>query len=185
MVRRLPHSLAVLANLQLRRLFIGQAASLLGDGMVAVALSFAVLDAGGSAADLGYVLGARSIALVAMLLVGGVIADRLPRRKIMVTADLARLASQACAASLIITHHAQIWELAVLQVLHGLASGAFDPASAGLIPAIAPSDQLQQANGLRGLAFSVGNIVGPSLAGILVATVGPDGPLPPTRPPSG
>jgi MFS family permease len=88
-------ALGVLKEQNFRRFFIGQSTSLLGDGMVGVALAFAVLDLTGSPADLGYVLAARSIPLVAVLLVGGVIADRFPRRRIMVTADVARFLGQA------------------------------------------------------------------------------------------
>jgi MFS family permease len=97
------NALTVLKERDFRRFFIGQSASLLGDGMVGVALAFAVLDLTGSAADLGYVLSARTVALVAGLLIGGVIADRLPRRGIMVTADLARFLGQTTTATLLIS----------------------------------------------------------------------------------
>src|SRR3954469_7631672 len=111
-------ALAALREPDFRRFFIGQSASLLGDGMVGVALAFAVLDLTGSPADLGYVLAAKSIPLIAGLLVGGVIADRLPRRRIMVTADLARFLGQGAMATLLISGHARIWELAALQAVH-------------------------------------------------------------------
>ena len=78
------------------RLVFGAAlASLLGDGMVPVALSFAVLDLTGSATDLGLVLAARSVALVGSLLIGGVVADRVSRRTVMIGADLVRLVARA------------------------------------------------------------------------------------------
>ena len=82
----------VLRQRDYRLLFNGYVASLLGDGMVGVALAFAVLDNGGSPSDLGIVLAARMLALVACLLAGGVVADRVDRRKVMVAADLTRLA---------------------------------------------------------------------------------------------
>jgi MFS family permease len=166
-------ALGVLGERNFRRFFIGQSASLLGDGMVGVALAFAVLDLTGSPADLGYVLAARSIPLVAVILVGGVIADRFPRRRIMVAADVARFLGQATMATLLISGHARIWELAALQVLHGAAAGAFNPASTGLIPAIVTGGRIQQANALRGLAISIGNIAGPAVAGVLVAAASP------------
>ncbi|WP_242905008.1 MFS transporter [Actinomadura terrae] len=164
---------AVLAHRDLRRFLTGQAASLLGDGMVGVALAFAVLDLTGSAADLGLVLAARSVPLVAVLLAGGVIADRLPRRRVMVAADLGRVAGQAVMAALLIGGHARVWELAVLQALHGTATALFTPASTGLLPSLVPGDLLQHANALRGLAASAGNIAGPALAGVLVAATSP------------
>ncbi|MCO6004745.1 MFS transporter [Actinoallomurus purpureus] len=166
-------ALAVLRERDFRRFFIGQSASLLGDGMVGVALAFAVLDLTGSPADLGYVLAARSIPMVAGLLIGGVVADRLPRRRIMVTADLARFLGQGTMAALLIGGHATIWELVVLQAVHGTASALFIPASTGLVPAIVTGGRLQQANALRGLVLSVGKIAGPVLAGLLVAVAGP------------
>jgi MFS family permease len=166
-------ALTVFKEPEFRRFFIGQSASLLGDGMVGVALAFAVLDLTGSPADLGYVLAARSIPLVAGLLVGGVIADRLPRRRIMVAADLARFLGQGTMAALLIGGHPAIWELAVLQAVHGTATALFSPASTGLVPAIVTGPRLQQANALRGLAISIGKIGGPVLAGLLVATAGP------------
>ena len=85
-----------------RLLFIGQAVSLLGDGMVGVALAFAVLDLTGSASDLGIVLAARTVPLVGFLLAGGVWADRLPRRALMVAADLFRFAAHGLMAALLI-----------------------------------------------------------------------------------
>jgi MFS family permease len=167
------NGLAVLSERNFRRFFVGQSASLLGDGMVGVALAFAVLDLTRSPADLGYVLAARSIPMVAVLLIGGVIADRFPRRRVMVTADIARFLGQAVAATLLLSGHARIWELAVLQALHGAATGTFSPASTGLIPSIVTGSRLQQANALRGLSISIGSIAGPAVAGVLVATASP------------
>ncbi|GAA4606856.1 MFS transporter [Actinoallomurus liliacearum] len=166
-------ALAVLRERDFRRFFIGQSASLLGDGMVGVALAFAVLDLTGSPADLGYVLAARTIPMIAGLPAGGVLADRLPRRWIMVAADLARFVGQGTMAALLVGGHAAIWELAACQAVHGMSAALFSPASTGLVPAIVPGEHLQQANALRGLALSIGRIGGPVLSGLLVATVGP------------
>jgi hypothetical protein len=77
--------------------------SLLGDCMVPVMLSFAVLDLTGSATDLGLVLPARSVALVSSLLTGGVVADRVSRRTVMIGADLVRLVAQARTRGLLLT----------------------------------------------------------------------------------
>src|SRR5580693_7744291 len=97
---------AVLREREFRLLFSGHVISQLGDGMVSVALAFAVLDLTGSVADLGYVTAARVAPLVAFLLVGGVVADRLPRRVVMVGADLVRVASQGASAGLLLSGHA-------------------------------------------------------------------------------
>src|SRR3954465_7854649 len=93
---------AVLREGDFRLFFIGQSASLLGDGMVNVALAFAVIELGGSASDIGLVFACRTLPLVACLLVGGVVADRTSRRAVMVAADLTCVASQGVLAALLI-----------------------------------------------------------------------------------
>jgi Major Facilitator Superfamily len=168
---RLPESLAVLREREFRLLFGGQAVSLLGDGMVNVALAFAVLHLGGSASEVGLVFAARMLPLVACLLVGGVVADRASRRAVMVAADVMRLASQGLMAALLIAGVAEVWTLAVLAGITGAASGFFNPASTGLLPVVGPA-LLQQANGLRATAMAVGEILGPATAGLLVASAG-------------
>jgi hypothetical protein len=166
-------SLGVLGERDFRLLFSGHVVSLLGDAMTPLALAFAILDLTGSAADLGYVIAARSVPLVGFLLIGGVFADRLPRRLVMVGADLARLCTQGTTAALLITGHAQIWQLAVLQAFHGAATAFFNPAATGLTPQVVSAERLQDANGLRGLAMAGSGVAGPALAAVLVAGVGP------------
>ena len=95
---RLPDNLDVLRDGAFRRLLGAAAISWFGDRMVNVALAFAVIGIGGSASDIGIVLAARSAALVASLLLGGVVADRVSRRAIMVWADLSRLLTQGVLA---------------------------------------------------------------------------------------
>jgi MFS family permease len=172
-VPRLPESLAVLRVRDFRLVFGAFAVSVLGDRMVTIALAFAVLELGGSASEVGIVLAARTLPMVATLLIGGVVADRVARQRVMVAADLARLASQGLLGVLLIAGEPPIWSLAVLSGLTGMATGFFNPASSGLLPAVVTPEQLQPANGLRATAMSGGEIVGPALAGILVATVGP------------
>jgi MFS family permease len=170
---RVPGALGALREREFRLLFTGQAISLLGDGMVGVALAFAVLDLTGSVTDLGIVFAARTIPLVVFLLVGGVFADRLPRRAVMLTADVVRLVTQGVIAALLITGHAEIWQLALTQAVYGTATAFFNPASTGLIPSVISAPRLQQANALRALAMAAGNVAGPAIAGILVAAASP------------
>ncbi|WP_051324632.1 MFS transporter [Candidatus Solirubrobacter pratensis] len=172
-MRGLPDSLAVLRERDYRLLFSGYAASLLGDGMVSVALAFAVLHLGGSASEVGLVFAARTLALVACLLAGGVVADRVSRRSVMVAADLARLFSQGVLALLLVTGEAHIWMIAVLTAITGAATGFFNPASTGLLPLVVKPEQLQQANGLRSTTQAVGEILGPAIAGLLVVAASP------------
>jgi predicted MFS family arabinose efflux permease len=165
-------SLDALRERQFRLLFTGQIISLLGDAITGVALAFAVLDLTGSATDLGYVFAAKTVPLVGFLLVGGVFADRLPRRAVMLTADVVRFGTQGGVALLILTHSAQIWEIVVLQAISGTASAFFNPASTGLTPMTVSPERLQQANALRGLSMASTGIIGSVISGALVAGVG-------------
>src|SRR5882757_9802888 len=97
---RLREGIDVFRTREFRLLFSGQAVSVLGDRIVAVALAFAVLEIGGSASDVGLVLAAGTFPLVATVLVGGVVADRVSRRAVMVATDLVRVASQGTMAAL-------------------------------------------------------------------------------------
>jgi MFS family permease len=141
--------------------------------MVGVAVSFAVLDLTGSVSDLGFVFAARTVPLVVFLLAGGVLADRLPRRAVMLTADVVRFGAQGLTAALLVSGHARLWHLIALQAVYGAATAFFNPASTALIPATISEGRLQQANALRGLAQAIGNVAGPALAGLIVAAASP------------
>lgn len=168
-MRELPESLRVLRRRDFRLLFTGQSVSVLGDRMVTVALAFAVLGIGGSASAVGLVLAARIFPSAACALIGGAVADRVSRRAVMVAADLVRVVSQGAMAALLIAGVAQVWTLAALAGVGGAASGFFGPASIGLTPEVIPPGELQPANALRSSGSSAGEILGPLLAGLLVA----------------
>ena len=165
-------SLAVLRLREFRLVLAAKAVSVLGDRMVSVALAFAVLELDGSASDVGLVLAAANVPLVASVLVGGVIGDRLSRRTVMVAADVLRVVTQGAMAALLLAGVAEIWMLAALAALTGIGTGFFSPASTALLPELVPSEQLQPANALRSTATSAGEILGPLIAGVLVAVVG-------------
>jgi MFS family permease len=165
-------TLKLLRRRNFRLLFIGQGVSVLGDRMVAVALAFAVIELGGSASQVGLVLAAGWAPLAVTVLAGGVVADRTSRRAVMVVADLVRIATQGTMAVLLVTGEAEIWMLAALAGVTGAATGFFNPASTGLLPEVVPADELQPANAMRATAVSGSEILGPILAGILVAAVG-------------
>lgn len=156
----------------LRFVFGATLASNLGDGIVTVALAFAVIDLTGSATDLGIVLAARTAAQVSVMLIGGVVADRLSRRSVMIAADLGRFGSQVAIGVLLATKHATVAELAVSQVLLGIGSSFFIPASSGLIRTVA-GEHAQEANALQTIAGSASRLLGPALGGLLVVTAGP------------
>jgi MFS family permease len=169
----LPSSLAPLRSVTYRRFFVGQLTSAFGDGMVAVALAFAVLDVTGSTAALGWVLGTKSALTIGALLLGGAVADRFSQRPVMVAADVIRFASQAILATLLFTGEAQLWQMLVLYAIHGACSGCFYPAVSALAPQLVPQSQLQQANALRWAADAAGGVVGPAAAGVILAAASP------------
>ncbi|HWK25498.1 MAG TPA: MFS transporter [Solirubrobacter sp.] len=164
--------MGVLRLREFRLLFLAQAVSVVGDRMVGIALAFAVLHLGGSATEVGIVLACRTLPLVATLLVGGVVADRVSRQVVMLVSDLARLVTQGLMAGLLIAGVADVWMIAVLAGLTGAAGGFFNPAVTGIVPLIVPRERLQEAAGLRATALSGGEIAGPVIAGVLIASVG-------------
>lgn len=134
---------APLREREFRLLFAGRTISLAGSAIAPVALAFAVLDLTGSKTDLGLILAAREVPLILFLLVGAIWADRLPRNKVMVSANVVSALSQASAAALLITGNAEIWQLAGLAAINGSASAFFFPASAGVTPQTVPGPMLQ------------------------------------------
>jgi len=156
------------------RLFItGYATSVFGSAMTPVAVTFAVLDAGGGAADVGYVLAAETIPLVVFLLAGGVVADRFSRRAVMLASDLSQAASQLSLAVLVLTGRPALSEFMVLLAVLGAGLAVSGPAMTGLIPEVVSAGRLQPANALVGLAESLGSIGGPAVAGVIVALANP------------
>ncbi|MFD7983374.1 MFS transporter [Kitasatospora indigofera] len=162
---------------QFARLFAGQSLSVLGDRVSFVAVPFAVLAVGGSASDVGLVAAAGLVPMLVFTLVGGVWADRFRRHRIMLASDLARFVVQGAAAGLLLAGLAGVPELALLMLLFGTADAFFMPASTGLLPLVVAPERLREANALRGLVQSAGLVVGPAVAGLLVALAGPGGAL--------
>ena len=156
-----------------RLLWLGRMGSSIGDSLIPVALAFAVLRIGGGATGLGIVLAAFTIGRASFVVVGGVWADRLPRRAVMITADLVRFSTQATTAALLIGHSAHVWQLAALQAVAGAAGGFFAPASTALVPQTVSGPRLQEANALLSLTQSATNIFGPAASGAIVAAAGP------------
>ena len=157
-----------------RLLFIGQTTSRLGSAMAPVALAFAILNTlHGSATDIGIVLAVRQVAVIVLILFGGVWADRLPRHHVMVASNIVSGASQAVVAALLLTGNAQLWQLAVLAAINGGSSAFFFPASTGIVPQTVPVTMLQEANATLRLAINSTSITGAALGGIVVAATNP------------
>jgi MFS family permease len=167
--RRLPASLREHGTFRL--LFWGQALSVVGDRITPVAIAFAVLGLG-SASDLGLVLAAGGIPFALFALAGGVWADRVGRRRVMLASDVVRALSQGVTAALLLTGNAEVWMLAVLAFVYGTAAAVFMPALMGLIPQTVSHARLQEANGLLALTRSTASVAGPALAGVLVVSAG-------------
>jgi MFS family permease len=165
-------NLAALRESEFRKLFLGQAVSMVGTMLTLVALPFAVLAIGGSATDIGLVEAAYLLPMALLIVVGGVWADRLSRRKVMLVADLARTLLQTTTAVLLLADVATVGRLVVLQVGMGLCDAFFRPAYTGLVPQVVSTGRLQQANALQGLVQSGSVTLGAATGGLLVAAVG-------------
>lgn len=165
--------LSVLREGNLPRLVLAQLASSVGDLMVLAALPFAVLSIGGSMAQVGIALATQAVVLAALLLFGGVSGDRLARRSVVIAADLCRFASQAAVAVLLISGHAELWQLLAAQAVLGAGTAFFMPAMQGLVSQAVRPERLQKANALRGVAVSIGGVAGPAIAVGVLAAAGP------------
>ena len=165
--------LAPLAEREFRLLFFGRLVSFLGSAVAPVALAFAIIDdLDGSASQLGLVLTATWLPQIAFILVGGVVADRLPRHLVLVGSNTVSGAAQLFAAGVILTGTAELWHLFLTQLVRGVAQAFFFPASTGLVPQVVSESKLQQANALLRMPQTGSAIVGTALGGILVAAVG-------------
>ncbi|MFC0628959.1 MFS transporter [Kribbella deserti] len=164
--------LAVLRHSSVRTFLGARFVSVLGSSIAPIALVFAVLDISDSATAVGIVLAARSIPQVVLMLVGGVIADRLPRNFVIVAANSVCAITQVLAATLLVTGRAEVWQLAVIEAINGAASAFVLPAMVGILPALIDRAELPQANALAGFVRSSAVVGGAALAGVIVAFAG-------------
>jgi MFS family permease len=169
----LRESAGALSERPFRLLWLGQTASAVGDVMIGVALAFAVFEIGGGAGQLGLVLASLTIGRTAFVLVGGVWADRLPRRLVMLTCDAIRALVQAFVAVALLTGAAEVWMLAASSFAFGAASAFFLPAATGLVPETISAGRLQQANALLALSRSSVQVAGPAVSGLIVVAAAP------------
>src|SRR5688500_16795059 len=165
--------LGALSERPFRLLWLGQTTSAVGDALIPLALAFAVIDLGGGASGLGLVLASLTLSRVAFILVGGVWADRLPRRLVMIACDVVRAAVDAFTAVALLTGAMELWMFIVTAGIFGAASAFFGPASTGLVPQTISAGRLQEANALLMLTRSSTQIFGPAAAGVLVAVSAP------------
>lgn len=160
---------------QYRLLFGSQVLSVLGDRVTSVALPFAVLSIGGGVRDVALTSTAQFLPFVLLAVPAGVWADRWDRKRILVVSDAVRLVTQTVAAVLLLSGTAEVPHLVALAAVFGAADAFFSPAFTGLLPTTVSPGNLQPANALRGLTFSLANVAGPVVAGLLIGYAGGPG----------
>ncbi|MEX0168743.1 MFS transporter [Streptomyces sp. LMG1-1-1.1] len=145
----------------------------LGANGALIATTWAVFDAGGDPGDVGLVAMARFLPLVLFLLIGGAVADRIPRHRVMVAANALNCVSQAAFAALVLSGQAQIWQMMALTALCGTGQAFFNPAAEGMLMASVTGEQASRAFAVYRMAMHGASIGGAALGGALVAFVGP------------
>ena len=156
-----------------RRVFLSAAIFVVGSSAFPIALAVSVLDNGGSATDLGLILAARVLAGTLLMLAGGVWADRLPRKWIMIGADTFR-GIIALFLVVVSATHMPLWAIGILVFLMGVGDAFGAPAGSAIMPSLLPDHLLPAGNVARGIVAKIGSIVGPGIGGLAVAAIGAD-----------
>jgi MFS family permease len=168
-----PGALAAFRSRDFRLLWSGQAISFVGDAAFIVALGWRVTDLTGKASSLAYVLALQSVAMLTTLLLGGVLADRYPRRLLMISSDVARAVVVGIFFTIDVTGHLSLPVILVLAACFGLADGFFQPAFSGIVPLMVETEMLPSASSWLAIARQGSAVVGPALAAGLYGTAGP------------
>jgi MFS family permease len=145
----------------------------LGSSGALIAAAFAVLEAGGDGGDVGLVAAARTLPLVLFLLVGGAIADRVPRHRVMVAANALNCLSQGAFGLLVLTGEPKLWQMMVLTALGGTGQAFFGPASEGMLLSSVQGEQAGRAFAVYRMAMHGAGLGGAALGGAMVAALGP------------
>ena len=156
-------------------IWLGQTISGLGDGIFYIALAWQVLLMTHSGTAMGIVLVASTIPRLVFMLIGGVTADRLPRRMIILWSDGGRGLVVLLISLLGFTNLLQFWHLVVESLLFGLVDGFFTPAILAITPDLVEKDDLPSANALVSISSNVTQLIGPMLGAGLVAWISPMG----------
>jgi DHA3 family tetracycline resistance protein-like MFS transporter len=153
-------------------LWTGMSVSLVGDGIFLVALAWQVSELSNDPSALGWILAAYMTPLVVFVLAGGVLTDRIERRKMMVAADVIRALAIGTAGALAIAGVLELWQLAICAAATGLGDALFAPAFGSIVPELVPREALAQANALDQFVRPIAGVIGPALAGLLIAVSG-------------
>ncbi|MEU0521035.1 MFS transporter [Streptosporangium sp. NPDC006007] len=165
--------LGMLRDRRFALLFVARTISTLGSSFAPVALAFGVLALpGATATTLSVVLTAEALPMVAFILVGGVIADRLPRHRVMMAGETLNAVAFFCLAAMLLTGWTPLPAMVTAAALTGIAMAVLFPALTGIIPDVVPADRLQTANALLGLGANSSRVAGLVLSGATVVLVG-------------
>lgn len=145
----------------------------LGSHGALIAAAFAVSDAGGSTGDVGLVAAARTLPLVLFLLIGGAIADRVPRHRVMVAANTLNCLSQAAFAYVVLAGDPQLWQMMLFTALCGTGTAFFNPAAEGMLLSSVSGENANRAFAVFRMAMNGAGIGGAALGGAMSATMGP------------
>src|SRR5215469_10164535 len=170
--RALTRRFPVLANRNFRLLLADRLLAPMAAAFSLVGVSFAVLAATGSTADLSYVIAAQAAPLLVFLLVGGVIADRVAPQLVIVVANVMVAVGEGLFGILVLTSHPAIWVMILLELLTGTGVALFYPASMALLPRLVPAEQMREASAISRLVMNVAMMSGAALAGECVALFG-------------
>jgi MFS family permease len=169
-----PKALRPFAHREYRVLIAALAISIFGSGMWAVAMVYQVIHLGGGPLELSLVAAAGSVGLVAFVLAGGIAADRIPQRRLIIAVEGANLAVIAAVSGLAMTGLLQLWHIAAGSFVLGVGAAFFFPAYSAILPRILPAQDLLAANGMEGSMRPVlQQAAGPAVAGMVVAALSP------------
>jgi MFS family permease len=172
--RTLPRAIRPFRHRDYRFLVASMGVSLFASGMWIVALVWQVIELDGGPSELSLVATASSLGLLLSVLIGGVAADRLPRRALLIVVELVRIGTALAVGLLAVTGMLHLWHLAVVAFLIGAAEAFFFPAYTALLPTLLPPDELLAANGVEGMLRPVAQqALGPALAGVVVGAAAP------------
>jgi MFS family permease len=164
--------LGALQEPDFRLLFAGTTITTIGDRLASIALAFAILDIA-SATALGIVFAVRQGVQALVVVVGGVLSDRIPRNLVLVGASLVQGAAQAATAACVLTGTGGVGAIVALQAVYGIGLGLVLPAEVGLVPQTVSPARLQQANALQGMSRNMIGVLGPAVGGAVVVASSP------------
>ena len=162
----------VLGNRDFRLLWIGEGVSVLGDHFCMIALPWLVLQLTGDALAMGTVLALSAIPRALFMLVGGALTDRFSPRTLMLASNAIRFVLVSFLTFLVFSNQVEMWMLYTLAILFGIADAFFYPAQSSIVPQLVKKDHLQVANSLVQGTMMLTMLLGPALAGLLIAALG-------------